>query len=315
MLGGDEVIYLRPADGQNPVALRVSDGRLVEVKNLAETLNRAVHAVGDSFVLTNLGDGKTGLRLFDPVHERNVWSMELRKDTVMTVLENDRMAILEPEAKPAGQPAGQPAVAVGAKFAVIDLASGRRQELVAVPPDDLKGRNEIYVVAVVEAGPDRISPVIPKDHVLPQHGLGIRPSDDRFVQEERLHMHKIPAVRAFVRANGVLMAIDLASGKQRWKQSVQGQNLMLERLAFSPYLVFSSRKSETKGRLSVWSLQLLVIDKQTGTKLLDEKSSAQPGFRSITISTVDRYVELRSYQERVRIYPVDKSAAAGQSGG
>ena len=27
-------------------------------------------------------------------------------------------------------------------------------------------------------------------------------------------------------------------------------------------------------------------------------------------ATVDRYVELRSYQERVRIYPVDKSAAA-----
>ena len=37
----------------------------------------------------------------------------------------------------------------------------------------------------------------------------------------------------------------------------------------------------------------LVLDDLSGTKLLDEKSSAQPGFRSVTVSAVDRYVELR----------------------
>jgi indolepyruvate ferredoxin oxidoreductase len=57
--------------------------------------------------------------------------------------------------------------------------------------------------AVVEAGLDRCSPVLPKDHVLPPDGLSIRPSDDRFTQEERLHMQKLPAVKAFVRANGI----------------------------------------------------------------------------------------------------------------
>jgi hypothetical protein len=49
--------------------------------------------------------------------------------------------------------------------------------------------------------------------------------------------------------------------------------------------------------------------------LLDEKTQAQPGFRSITVSAADRYVELRSYNERVRIFPVDKSAIEGSSGG
>ena len=67
--------------------------------------------------------------------------------------------------------------------------------------------------------------------------------------------------------------------------------------------------------MPAWSLQMLVLDKQTGAKLLDEKTSSQPGFRSLTISTADRYIELRSYQERVRLYPIDKSASAGQSGG
>ncbi len=57
--------------------------------------------------------------------------------------------------------------------------------------------------AVVEAGLDRIQPVIPKDHVLPEGGLHIRPSDDRVPQEARLHEEKIPAVKAFARANAI----------------------------------------------------------------------------------------------------------------
>ena len=57
--------------------------------------------------------------------------------------------------------------------------------------------------AVVEAGLDRAQPVTPKDHELPPDGLHIRPSDDRVPQEARLHEHKIPAVKAFVRANAI----------------------------------------------------------------------------------------------------------------
>ena len=284
VMGGHEVIYLRPPDG-NSVALRVADGQRIEVKNLKETLDRAVHVVGDNFVLTNLRDGKPGLRLFDPIQAHDLWSTELARDAVMTPLEHDRIALLETDARPAGQPAVQ----MGAKFSVVDLTTGARQVLASIAPEDLKARNEVYVVA----DNDSLYLLINKG------------------QNQNYYSEQVP----FVRANGTLLAFDLASGKQRWRQPVQGQNLMLERLAFSPYLVFSSRKFEQKGRLNLWSLQLLVIDKRTGTKLLDEKSSAQPGFRSITISTSDRYVELRSYQERVRIYPIEKSASAGQSGG
>lgn len=57
--------------------------------------------------------------------------------------------------------------------------------------------------AVVDAGLDRVSPVFPAEPLPPQGGLSIRPSDDRIVQEERLHMHKIPAVKAFARVNGL----------------------------------------------------------------------------------------------------------------
>ena len=57
--------------------------------------------------------------------------------------------------------------------------------------------------AVIEAGLDRVNPVIPAEPPPPPGGLSIRPSDDRIVQEERIHMHKLPAVKAFAQANGL----------------------------------------------------------------------------------------------------------------
>ncbi|MGQ0485693.1 MAG: indolepyruvate ferredoxin oxidoreductase family protein, partial [Hyphomicrobiales bacterium] len=66
--------------------------------------------------------------------------------------------------------------------------------------------------AVVEAGAERGKAVIPRDHKLPAGGLNIRPSDDRLVQEERLHAQKMPAVVAFARANG-LNAIVMRGGR------------------------------------------------------------------------------------------------------
>ena len=57
--------------------------------------------------------------------------------------------------------------------------------------------------AVVAAGLDRANPVIPPDPLPPPGGLSIRPSDDRIEQEERIHMHKLPAVKAFARVNGL----------------------------------------------------------------------------------------------------------------
>ena len=57
--------------------------------------------------------------------------------------------------------------------------------------------------AVVDAGLERVNPIYPSEPAPPPGGLSIRPNDDRVPQEERLHMHKLPAVKAFARANGL----------------------------------------------------------------------------------------------------------------
>ncbi len=273
-LGGDEVVFLRPTDGQNPLALRASDGKRLDVKNLPETLNRAIHVVNDNFVLSGLAENKPGLRLFDPVAGRDLWTVGLAKGAIMSMLDNDRLAVLE---------------AAEGKFALVDLVTGERHDMATIAPDDIKGKPEFYALS----DNSNVYLIINKG------------------QNQNYYSEQVP----FVRASGLVMAFDAASGKQRWKQTVQGQNLMLERMTFSPFLVFSSRKFEQKGKLNFWSLHLLAIDKHSGVKLLDERSAAQPGFRSVTVSAAERYVELRSYNERVRLYPVEKSASAGQSGG
>jgi len=84
VLGGDDLVYLRPADGQNPIALRAGDGRRIEIHGLAEMLNRALHFVGDAPVLWGLKGGQAGLRLFDPVRERDLWTVELARGAVMS---------------------------------------------------------------------------------------------------------------------------------------------------------------------------------------------------------------------------------------
>ena len=56
--------------------------------------------------------------------------------------------------------------------------------------------------ATVDAGASRTI-VIPSDFELPEDGLSIRLEDEPLAQERRLIEHKIPAAKAFARANGI----------------------------------------------------------------------------------------------------------------
>ena len=56
---------------------------------------------------------------------------------------------------------------------------------------------------VIEAGPHRIRPKLPKDFKMPPGGLNIRPNDDRHDQEKRLHNFKRQAAIAFARENNL----------------------------------------------------------------------------------------------------------------
>ncbi len=61
--------------------------------------------------------------------------------------------------------------------------------------------DNIESTAIVDGAVDRVKIKYPENFTMPEGGLNIRPSDDRFEQEERLHTHKRFAASAFARAN------------------------------------------------------------------------------------------------------------------
>jgi hypothetical protein len=62
-----------------------------------------------------------------------------------------------------------------------------------------------------------------------------------------------------------------------------------------------------------WKMELLAIDKKSGRRLLDVPIPTNGGgFRSMNINLPDRYIELRSYNEIIRLEAVDKKTASAQ---
>lgn len=273
VFGGQETIFLRA--GGTVTALRASDGKRLELKNLDETLTRALCAVGDRFVLPVAGAATPGLRLFDPLTQADLWKVDLVKGTVMTPLENDRLALLEIDGPSVG------------RFRLLDLTTGDAETLGTLTADDLRGRGDLHAFAddlnvylIINKGVNR--------------GAG---------------SEQVPHVRA----SGVIAAFDPHPGRLRWKQEITEQTLLLERMEHSPLLVFSSRRTDRTARVQVPLQHLVAIDKLSGAKLLDARSAAQPGIRSINVSAAERYIELRGFNDRVRLYPVEKPNTAGEA--
>ncbi|MFN7804812.1 MAG: PQQ-binding-like beta-propeller repeat protein [Planctomycetaceae bacterium] len=298
LTGGDRVVYLggldlqaqamtqlgmrssipmsgmvRNAPAGGPQALRTLDGRPVEVPKLRELQQKSLHALGDDLLLATTSEKEVELRRYNPLAEQDVWKTQVRKGALVTLLDDERLAYVEPAGKDVKT----------ATLGVLDLADGSRQTL-DVSEIDIKAKNELFVFTDRE----QIYLVVN------------RPGSIQNYYNEQL---------PYVRINGTVAAFELATGQPRWKQQVLGQNLLLERLEFSPVLLFVSRKFENKGQMNFWSMHLVALDKATGVRKLDEKSAQQPGFRSLTINARDRFIELRGWNDRLRLYPTERAAA------
>jgi outer membrane protein assembly factor BamB len=297
LTGGDRVVYVGTPDPQaqalgqmtmrssmpmsgrpragapgGPQALRTLDGRPVDVPKLREVQQKSLHSLGDDLLLATTAEKEIELRRYNPLTEQDRWKLTLRKGALVTLLDEERLAFVEPAGKDVKT----------ATLGIVDLAEGARQTL-DVSEIDIKAKNELFVFT------DREQVYLVVN----------RPGSIQNYYNEQL---------PYVRINGTVAAFDLATGQPRWKQQVLGQNLLLERLEFSPVLLFVSRKFENKGQMNFWSMHLVALDKATGVRKLDEKSAQQPGFRSLTINARDRFIELRGWNDRLRLYPSEQAA-------
>ncbi len=108
-----------------------------------------------------------------------------------------------------------------------------------------------------------------------------------------------------IRVAGTIYAFDLTTGKEQWKQPVSGLHLILERLDHSPIVLFLARTFEQNG--SSWKLSLLAIDRQHGKVVHQSDIQVQSSFQQMSVNMQEEFVELRTYNDRLRLFPSAKS--------
>lgn len=104
-----------------------------------------------------------------------------------------------------------------------------------------------------------------------------------------------------VRVKGNLIAFDIRSGKLLWTQDVPEQHLIIERLDQLPFLIMTSYRREFI-RQPPDIRRVMVLDKRDGSILLDTNDEpGEAGFHSMMIDTDNRFVDLLSSVERLRL--------------
>jgi hypothetical protein len=113
-----------------------------------------------------------------------------------------------------------------------------------------------------------------------------------------------------LQVNGTVIGFDRETGKRLWTQKVENQSLVLTQFSSSPVLIFSSR-TYVRQNPSHWRLDLLALDKRSGKRLIDLSEPFNNDFVAMTVNLADRFVELRSYNQKYRFVAIEEESADG----
>lgn len=287
IIGNRDYLFVVVPGKNEADAYRVSDGKLLDVPGLAKALNCALLVHGSSLLLFEQSGTtpletfrirrtksmKYELKLIDPVTQAIAWQLTLPAGSVVSPLGESEI------------------VSVGGDGLVqrIDVATGQATILdTSQGPASIKKANsaqEKYLLA----DDDRIY-------------LVVNQSDQRNITYgESLQS---------VRANGTLYAWSRHDNQYLWSQSIDQQNLVVDRFATLPIMLFVSRSWRARARTEVGTLNIVAIHKETGKRLFDSKvSSVYNGFHAINVNSEAQSIELRSYNGRVKLLPADEPAA------
>ena len=124
-----------------------------------------------------------------------------------------------------------------------------------------------------------------------------------------------------------IVAFDRHTGKRIWHQNISdgktktnySQSLVVTDLERNPVMILISNTYNQK--LQTQLVGIKTIDKQSGRVLNEYSAPGYPGYRSLNIDRQRRYIDLVSYQDRVRLTAVPRKdneeekpeAAAGES--
>lgn len=280
--GTEEVVYLQwpagnDATSRPPEALRAADGRPLEVKGLGQRLAGAVRLAG--FEISWVHDtkffslpGLPGLEWSQPMLQcddvrtgATRWKQRLDAKAYLGLLDRDHLVQLGPS--------GQ--------LELIDLDGGTRASLGGVKPEDLKGRTSLYAVADL----DHVYLVLNKPRQGSYYSINL----------------------SSVRVNGMICSFARRPTPPRearleWKHEFSGQNLILEKFQHTPLLLLVAKDYKRQDNLRYYLLKLAVVDKKTGkVRVKFERPSNYWSFRGLRLNLAERYLELSSYNQRIRL--------------
>ncbi|MEX1098181.1 MAG: PQQ-binding-like beta-propeller repeat protein [Planctomycetales bacterium] len=275
VLGNEQVLFIVPPDG-NPTALRARDGERLEVAGLDQILGFALAATPDGLVLIepqaparllNFGGTQTVVRLHDPLAGRDLWKHTFAgNNPYLDLLDDGSLA----------------AVDSAGNFEVLALDGGQTQRFEKVLARQDRLARESVIVA---ADDERIFLLVNRGR---RDGGG--------------YSDGVPHATA----NGAVIALDRATGQVAWRRTVDRQSLMLPYFRHMPVLVFAVRRFERSDEIHLMIGEVLAVDRRTGRTLLESSLPGSNGFQSLSVNARDRYVELGSYNERLRFTAVPR---------
>ncbi len=252
-------------------ALRSADGQRVAIANLSSLLMQSINVGERGLVMVeqNAVSGLFGLskmpdmiRLYDPLTKKDVWKNRFPRNTRFSMLPNGSLA----------------ALTTTGQLELIDLATGSRQKRGSVPEKILTSPESVYLLSDNE----NFYVVI----------------NQRRTGSSYYYSENIPSIRM----NGTLIALNRENGEERWQKTINGQNMLIPYFGHSPVLMFGARSYIRNKELAYWSMKILMLDRWTGRELAQETMPSNGGYRSMHLNLSERYIDLRSYNERIRIY-------------
>jgi outer membrane protein assembly factor BamB/tetratricopeptide (TPR) repeat protein len=284
VFGNEDVIYMIPSDRNQAVAFRATDGKRLEVPKLGDLLvstiavtpRGLVVADGRSSRILGFDPTRTVVRLVDPLTLHESWRVEYPGGTNLTLLDQLRML----------------AISAAGELEIVDLQTGERKALAdGYPVSQLRTAGDTFAVT------DRERLYIIKSN------------------QRRTYTVQFPeGFQRSLSVGGRITAYNLRDGKLAWANSrIPSHNLVLDFLADSPVLIFAGRQLVKSGSAEFqhWSFNLLVLDKRTGHEVLKATDPSVSNFKTLEVNMAEKYIELRSFNQRLRLMPSDFSRTGG----
>lgn len=271
LLGGPRVLYVWNPAADQVTAYNSADGSELKVPKLAGLCKKSIAAVGDDFITLDRSSG---------VIARNTKAVRIQRFDPVT--QAARWSIELPRKVQATPLSGNRLALIDpqGQIQLCDLETGTLRACGSLPKSALRLNTQLYVI----------------------------PTYDQLLvvahQESQFQNDRYGETFPSIRVAGTIYSFDLVTGKEQWKQPASGLHLILERLDHSPIVLLLARTFEQNG--SNWKLSLKAIDRQHGQIVHESDNQVQSSFHQMSVNMQEEFVELRTYNDRLRLFPKSK---------